>query len=264
MKSNRKSKKNKAKREATTAEVLRQSRMKILNENSPYAFKEAYVRLRTNLMFGVAASGESGCKVVVVTSSNPSEGKTTNSINIAISFAMLGKRVLLIDSDMRKPQVARVLNVEQNNGFSNLLGGVGECVIHTITDVSLDFISAGKIPPNPAELLSSPAFKARLNELKQQYDYIFIDTPPVNSVADAQIIAPNVDGVALIVRAETTRIQDLLRAEEVLRSSGARIIGIIANNLETKASRYSYSYKAYKEYKEYREYRRHSVEEYKL
>ena len=238
-------------RKEPRGENLQQSRLKVLHEDSPYAFREAYVRLRTNLMFGLAATGNSKCKTVVVTSSNPGEGKTTTTVNVAISFAMLGKKTLIIDADMRRPQVGRLLDVSSRNGFSNLLGGFGECYVHSFEGLPLDIITAGNMPPNPSELLASPAFSASLEKLKKDYDYIFVDTPPVNSVADAQIIAPNVDGVVVVVRAEATRMQELARAEEVLKSSGGRIIGVVANDVESKGRSYSYKYGKYKRYKRY-------------
>ena len=244
MKNNNKNKKH-------VPENLQQSRLKVLREDSPYAFRESYVRLRTNLMFGLAAVSNAKCKTIAVTSSNPGEGKTTTTVNVAISFAMLGKKTLIIDADMRRPQVGRLLDTSARDGFSNLLGGFGECYVHNFEGLPLDFITAGKMPPNPSELLASPAFAENLEKLKKDYDYIFVDTPPVNSVADAQIIAPHVDGVVLVVRAEATRMQELVRAEEALKKSGGKIIGVVANDVESKGRSYGYKYGKYKKYKRY-------------
>ena len=230
MKSNKRS-------QVLTQEQLIQSKQRILNDKTPYAFKEAYVRLRTNMMFGLAAGEETGCKVISITSPNPGEGKTTTALNVAISFAMLGKKTLLIDADMRRPQVNRLLGVSSQDGLSNLLAGVGECYINTIEEYSLDFITSGKNPPNPAELLSAN-IASKLEKLKAQYDYIIIDTPPVNSVADAQIIAPHADGIAIVVHMGTTKAPELMHAEDVLINSGGKIIGIIANDMELKSKSY--------------------------
>lgn len=232
------------------AELLQDARGKILHENSPYAYKEAYVRLRTNLMFTLSTNESSKCKVVAITSSNPSEGKTTTSINMAISFAMLGKKTLLIDADMRKPRVGKIIGVDSSHGLSNLLGNIGECDVYTLSDVALDFITSGKTPPNPAELLSAGGFATAIERFKQEYDYIFIDTPPVNVVADAQIIASHVDGVVLVVRANATTSQGLRRAETAIKSSGGRIVGVVANDVTAKSREYNYSkYRYYKYYK---------------
>ena len=241
---------NKKNNPLVSPEALRQARAKILTDNSPYAFKESYVRLRTNLMFSLATVGTGKCKVIAVTSANPGEGKTTTALNIAISFAMLNKKVLVIDSDMRRPQLSATLNVSGENGFSNLLGGVDECFINRAEELGVDFITSGKIPPNPAELLASAAFEHYMNKLKSEYDYIVIDTPPVNTVADAQIVASKVDGVVVVVRAEKTRYNELLRAEEVLGSSGGKVIGIVANDLESKSGKYG-NYKGYRKYYNY-------------
>ena len=199
-------------------ELLQDARGKILHESSPYAYKEAYVRLRTNLMFTLSTNESSKCKVVAITSSNPSEGKTTTAINIAISFAMLGKKTLLIDADMRKPRVGKILGVDTNHGLSNLLGNIGECDIHTLSENSLDFITSGKTPPNPAELLSAGGFANAIERFRKEYDYVIIDTPPVNVVADAQIIASHVDGTMIVVRANSTTSQGLRRAEAAIKA----------------------------------------------
>ena len=232
-------------RSLVSPEVIKQARAMILNENSPYAFREAYVRLRTNLMFSLSTVGDSDCKVIAVTSSNPGEGKTTTALNVAISFSMLGKKVLIIDADMRRPQLSAILTVSGENGFSNLLGGVDECYINRVEELGIDFITSGKIPPNPAELLASAAFNYYLNKLKAEYDYIVIDTPPINTVADPQIVASHVDGVIIVVRADHTRYQEFLRAEDTIISSGGKVIGTVVNDIESKSKRYNYAEKKY-------------------
>ena len=241
--------KNKNKKTLTSAEKLQQSKERILNENSPYAFKEAYVRLRTNLMFSLSTNGASSAKVIAMTSANPAEGKTTTTLNVAISFAMLGKKTLLIDADMRKPQVGRLLDTDSQNGLSNYLGNIGECYIHNVEGLPLDFITAGKTPPNPAELLSSASFEKMLEKFKEEYEYILIDTPPVNYVADAQIVAPHADGMVIVVRTGVTNAQDLIKAEESLKNSGGKLVGIVANDVLTKSGDYRYNKYKYKYYK---------------
>ncbi len=227
--------------------TLRADRKLILNTDSPYAVKEAYVSLRTKLLFSIASGTDDSCKTFAVTSPNPSEGKSITVVNTAISFAMLDKKVLLIDCDMRRPSICKLFDVSPKNGLSNLLTGVDECYIHSLEDIPLSFITAGDIPPNPSELLSSEVFKNTINELKKDYDYIFFDVPPVNAVADAQIIAPVVDSFALLVRAERTLFNEAKNAEEVLRGAGAKICGTIVNDVNFK--RTAYSYKKHGKYK---------------
>lgn len=220
--------------------TLRSGRRLILNNDSPYAVKEAYVSLRTKLLFSIASGSSDSCKTFAVTSPNPSEGKSITVVNTAISFAMLGKKVLLIDCDMRRPSICKLFDVSPKNGLSNLLTGVDECYVHSLEDIPLSFITAGDIPPNPSELLSSESFRGAIAELKKDYDYIFFDVPPVNAVADAQIIAPIVDAFALLVRADVTLMHEAKNAEDILQSAGAKVCGLIVNDVNLKRSSYAY------------------------
>ena len=216
---------------------LRENRIRVLTEASPYAQREAYTQLRTNLLFSVAASN-SGCRVFVVTSPNPGEGKSLTAANIAVSFAMLGKKTLLIDADMRKPVQHRLWKVAPKNGLSNLLTNVNRCYVSEVEDLPLNIVTAGEIPPNPSELLTSPR------------DFIIIDTPPVNVVADAQIISPLVDAVVLIARSSVTKKEDILRAKQNITMAGGKIAGVVLNSQNAKSSKYSYRYqKDYASYK---------------
>lgn len=242
----KKAKKNKTKKERSANVVaLRNNREKLLTNDSPFAVKEAYVQLRTNLMFSVAVEKEDGCRTFAVTSANPSEGKSTTASNIAVSFAMLGKRTLLIDCDMRKPNVHKLWRVVSSNGISNLLTGINNCYINEIEQLPLSIISAGDIPPNPSELLASANFEEVLTFLKTRFDYIIIDTPPVNQVADAQIIAKNVDGVVLVVSSGKTQAAEFKRAQQALESTSGKICGIVLNAVNPKSGSYGYKYKQY-------------------
>ena len=227
-------------------QTLRLNRKRILTADSPYAVKEAYVSLRTKLLLSIASDGTDSCKTFVITSANPSEGKSITILNTAISFAMLGKKVLLVDCDMRRPNVGRLLDISSKNGLSNLLTGINECHVRSFEDLLISFITAGDIPPNPSELLASEAFKNAIVKLKKNYDYIFFDAPPINVVADAQIIAPLVDGAILLVRSDNTLYTEAKAAEEALVASGAKICGIVLNDVNLKSSKYSstkYKYK---------------------
>ena len=174
-------------------------RAKILNEKSPFHVKEAYKALRTNVVFAIPRKG---CKKIIVTSSLASEGKSTNCLNLAISFAEIDAKVLLIDCDLRKPNIARLLDISPTPGLSNVLANlasVESTIVHTKYP-NLDVIPSGNMPPNPTELLGSPNMKEVLDKLSESYDYIFLDTTPINIVIDAAVMSKLVDGILLIVR----------------------------------------------------------------
>ena len=160
-------------------------RVNILNKKSSFALKEAYVKLRTNLMFSLCADGTNSCRVFEITSSTLDEGKSTTAANLAISFAMLGKKTLLIDADMRKPTINRFFKLDNATGLSDLLANMDSCQVFETSDLPLSIICAGKIPPNPSELLSSVNMTKIIETAKKKYDYVIIDTPPINAVADA-------------------------------------------------------------------------------
>lgn len=229
---------------------IRENRKKILTENSAFAIREAYVQLRTNLMYSVASMDDRGCKVFGVTSANPSEGKSLTASNIAVSFAMLGKKTLLIDCDMRKPNVARLWHIHTNNGLSDLIAKVDVCDVYGVEGLPLSIIACGKIPPNPSEMLASAAFQNAIDRFRRKYNYIIIDTPPINEVADAQIVSRLVDGMVLVIRSAKTKQRDLAEAESALQSAGARICGIVINDLNLKqGGKYGYKYGYKYEYK---------------
>ena len=221
---------------------LHENRKKILTQNSAFAIREAYVQLRTNLMYSVSSMDERGCRVFGVTSPNPSEGKSLTASNIAVSFAMLGKKTLLLDCDMRKPNVARLWRIQSKNGLSDLIAKVDICEVYAVEGLPLSIIPCGKIPPNPSEMLASAAFQNAIERFRRKYDYIIIDTPPINEVADAQIVSRVVDGMVLVIRSARTKQRDLAEAESTLQSAGSRICGVVINDLNLK-SRGKYGYK---------------------
>ena len=258
--------KSKKKNKLSKEELSAQNRSRILTKESPYAIKEAYVQLRTNLMFSVASGNdlESGCRVFAVTSPGPSDGKSTNAANIAVSFAMLGERTLLIDCDMRKPNVHKLWNLELQHGMSNLLTNINGFEIHKVNDIPLSIITAGDIPPNPSELLASSAFGEAIRAFRKSFDCIIIDTPPVNVVADARIISEYIDGMIIVMRSGISRGSDIARAEEELNSANCKIAGVVINDINLKKQKYytgSYHGKYYNYYRYYR-YGRYSREYY--
>ena len=223
----------------------------ILAENSPFTFTEAYKALRTNFNYA-ALNGQH--KKIVVTSSIQGEGKSSVSINLATTLAANGSKVLLIDADMRKPTVHKYFNIESRVGLSNLLSGMNtpeECIQNIEGMPNLSVIPSGILPPNPSELLGSSAMTKMLSEFESEYDYIIIDTPPVNVVADALAIVNRVDGAAFVIAQGKSTYPDVSRALESLRFANANIIGAVMNRVTSgKKSKntgsygtYSYKYK---------------------
>ena len=231
------------KRVNSDREAIRDNRKKLLTRKSAFAIRESYIQLRTNLMYSVASLGDSGCRIFGVTSPNPSEGKSLTASNIAIAFAMLGKPTLLIDCDMRKPNIARLWRIHTKNGLSDLLANMDACDIFGVEGIPLSILPVGKIPPNPSEMLSSAVFQTEIERFRKQYAYIIIDLPPTNEVADAQIVSRLVDGMVLVVRSGHTKQRELAEAEGALTSAGSRICGVIINDINLKqGGKYGYKY----------------------
>ena len=226
-----------------THERITLERKRMLTEHTPFAIKEAYVKLRTNMMFCMKADGENPCKVFAVTSANPSEGKSLTATNIAISCAMLGKRTILIDADMRKPAQRRLWKIEVASGLCDYLARIRPLYMEKVEQLPLWIVCTGTIPPNPSELLSSDRMKQFVEQCEQNYDFVIIDTPPINTVADAQIISTYVDGVLLIAKSGDTTTDDLSTAIELVNSAGGNICGVVLNDLNMKSAKYSYKYK---------------------
>ena len=222
----------------------------ILSNDSTFLVSEAYKAARTNIMFSFHE--EEGCKSIVCTSAVPGEGKTTTCVNMAISFAQTGAKVVLIDADMRKPKVARYLNVEDNDGLSDYLAGFVKStdkVIRHLEEQNMDCITAGSVPPNPVELLGSESMDRLLDKLEKEYDYIFLDTPPVNVVTDAMVLAKKSTGAVLVVKENHTTHAMLENAIGALRFAEIRVFGLIMNGSEIqKSSKYSYKRKKYGSY----------------
>lgn len=230
----------------------------ILNSETSFSIREAYKKIRTNIMFSTAQ--ETGCKIILISSALPGEGKTTTGINVAATFAQTNERILLIDADLRRPRLGDYLEVSEEQGLANILGGftgLDECVGHA-GGLGFDYILAGNIPPNPAELLTSKKMSEVLESLKGKYDYIFIDTPPVNVVTDVVTMLPLVSGVIMVVREGYSTYDEVEKALAALNFANAKIFGFILNDDKTagraKRSGYHYRYKGYGGYAYY-EYR---------
>lgn len=226
--------------------------MTILNENSNFFITEAYKTLRTNILF---STGDLGCKTYAVTSAVPGEGKTTTSINMAISFAQTDKKVVIIDADLRKPKLHKYFDLENRVGVSNILSGIydGKNTEYIQnTDVkNLDLISAGHIPPNPIELLSSEKMQGFIKELEESYDFIIIDTPPVNVVSDALVLSKIVTGYILVTRSNYTEYNALNAAMSNFELANVKPLGVVLNDFDTKQAKYAGGGKGYYSYYSY-------------
>ena len=222
---------------------MRANRKRLLTNESPFAIKEAYVKLRTSLLFCMTADKERPCSTFAITSAKPSEGKSLTAANIAISYAMLGKRVLLVDADMRKPTQRRLWRVRSSAGLCDFLAKISRLELVKVTDLPLWIVCTGTIPPNPSELLSSDRMKRFIEECSKVYDYVIIDTPPINTVADAQIISTFVDGMVLVARSGYTTADELKVAIEAVGRAGGNMCGVVMNGMNMKSMKYSYKYK---------------------
>ncbi len=213
---------------------------RVLNDKSSFDTVETYKAIRTNIMFSMPKT-EKG-KVIVITSAAPGEGKTTTSINLAITFAQMGAKVLLVDCDLRKSRVHRYLELDRKNGISNVLCGfsVLDKAIQKNVRENLDVLPAGEIPPNPAELLVADVFGNVISELEEKYDYIFIDTPPITVVTDAAIVMKHSMGVIPVVRHNVTTFDMLDDAMENIKNTGVNVLGVIMLGMDEKNKKYGY------------------------
>lgn len=224
-------------------------RRMLLGPNSSFYIQEAYNTLRTNIRFAIPGEG---CKRLCLTSGLASEGKSTTILNLAISFAETGSKVLLIDGDMRRPSLARLLIEKASPGLSNLLAGLCEAqdVVRKNVRPNLDMIFSGEIPPNPLELLGNPKMKTLIDEMSVRYDYILVDTPPVSIVSDACEVANVTDGVLFLVRQNATEKEAVIRGVKQLELSNSRLLGFVMNGIvEEGGKSYKYRYRYRYRYK---------------
>jgi len=224
---------------------------------------EAYKTLRTNIQFAIGTGKRTG-NAIAVTSASPREGKTLTSTNLSIALAQMGKMTLLIEADMRRPKIADLFRIDSKQGLSDIL--IGTVKIENATRSTADFlmgniewekllgsqgidnlhiITCGTIPPNPSELLLSAEFREMISDMRQKYDFIIVDTPPILPVSDASIIGTVVDGTVLIYQSDTTSRHLLLRAIQTLKKNQTKLIGIVINQLSfdvvmLKSGRYKY------------------------
>lgn len=196
-----------------------------------FAAKEAYRTIRANLMFSVARAG---CKVLMFTSSIEGEGKTTSAVNVAFSLVRSNKRVLLMDMDLRRPRIHRLLKFPSAPGLTNYLSGfnTAEEILHRDVASQLDVICAGTLSPNPAEMVASERVMELLEALRERYDFIILDTPPVNVVSDILPLVKNVDGVVLVVRPNYTARKEVQKSVSQIEFVGGKVLGVILNGVQ--------------------------------
>lgn len=226
-----------------SAKELRQQKT-MLCDGLSFAAAESYKLLRTNLQFSLP---EKGCRIIGVTSSVRGEGKSTTSVNLAYTIAQSGKRVLLIDADMRLPSIASKLELAQKPGLSNLLAGLNDetaCLRVSRYFENWYILPAGDIPPNPSELLGSERMHALLERFAEVFDVIVIDLPPVGVVTDALVISPWTDGLIAVVRQNYTERKALNATMYQVNKLGAKFLGFVMTDAAVGES----SYKRYGKY----------------
>lgn len=214
--------------------------MFILEKQPKSIEAESYRILRTNIMY---SSFDKEIKRILVTSAEPGEGKSITSGNLALAFAHDEKKVILIDCDLRRPSLHKKFRISNNKGLSDAIidrRKLNDC-IQKRTEY-LDILTAGKIPPNPSEMLGSKAMSSLLDELSNIYDVIILDSPPVLAVTDAQVLSTKVDGTILVIRGEKTKKDSVIAAKEVLNKVNANILGTVLNGGDKNKDNYYYHY----------------------
>ncbi len=209
------------------------------NPRSPIS--ESYRALRTNIEF---SSIDEELQVLMVSSAGPGEGKSTTITNLAVTFAQSEKKVVLIDADLRKPTAHHTFSMSNRWGLSSVVSQ--QCSLEEAIQVSdipnLDVITSGAIPPNPAEMMGSKRMTAIIAQLREKYDIVLIDTPPLLAVTDAQIVAAKSDGVIMVVDQGKVKREIAAKAVKNLESVNARILGVVLNNVKRKAKEEAYYY----------------------
>ena len=209
----------------------------IMTKEVPFSVEEAYKSLRTNLVFSLP---EDECKLIEITSSTQNEGKSVTAINLAIALVKNGAKVVLIDCDLRLPTIARKLKIKQKPGLTNLLFGLNsaqDIIYHHPSGI--DVIPAGDLPPNPSETLGSSRMAITLEFMKNHYDYVILDAPPIGVVTDAAVLAPKVSGVMLVVRQGLASYEGVDAAISKLKIANGNILGFVLTDSSAEKKDYS-------------------------
>lgn len=228
--------------------------LRMINSDSSFAYTEAYKALRTNIGY-VLNNDTSGGKTIMITSSAPGDGKSNVSINLAATLAQDNKKVLLVDCDLRKGTLHRYLKISpQIPGIASVLSGeasLEEAIIY-FEKLKFSVLTAAEIPSNPSELLGSNNMRRMLSAVVAKFDYVILDTPPVNAVTDTSIISKYVDGAILVVCQNQTLRSNAIAAKEQLENAKTPILGVVLNKYSAKAAGVSsgkdYAYYNYNHY----------------
>ncbi len=245
MKNNKKNNNNSTQTSGNVINITNQASFRLI---------ESFKALRTNIMFSLPKREGVKCRKILFTSSNPGEGKTTTTVNLAATIAQTEAKVLLIDADMRAPTVHKYFGIESRCGLSNFLSCMNtleEC-IQTVKNIpNLSVIPSGLQPPNPSELLAGNTMDKLLEQAETEFDYIIVDTPPINVVTDALPLVNRVDGVAFVVAQGKSTYPAVTKAIKSLKFANANIMGVVMNRVESArtlygkygANHYKYKYK---------------------
>lgn len=213
----------------------------ISNYNPKSPITEQYRLIRSNLHF---SSVDKEIKTIVITSPEPSNGKSTTSANLAVVLAQQGKQVLLVDTDLRKPTIHHTFKASNLDGLTSVLTKeISLLQAIAATQVpNLKILTSGPIPPNPSELLDSKSMEMIIEELKECFDYVIFDTPPILAFADSQIMANKCDGVIMVVSSGKTKKDRAMKAKYLLEKANALLIGAVVNGVKAKKGDYYYQY----------------------
>jgi capsular exopolysaccharide synthesis family protein len=225
--------------------------LNLINDTTSFQIVEAYKNLRANLLFALSTSDS---HAVAITSSEPSAGKSYTCANLAITMAQTGNHVLIVDADMRKPVTHKLFQVPNQQGLSTLLSGSTagvDDVLHKDIAPNVDLITSGPIPPNPSELLGHKRMENLLDTIAKTYDYIFIDTPPINVVSDAMMLTDKTAGVLMVARQRQSTIDEVHRAVDKYRTLEAPILGIVLTDVGSGGRGYAYGRYSYYSYNYY-------------
>ncbi len=237
------------KKSKNSAPVSKRTVQLVTDKDKPFGYVEAYKSIRTNLKFITAASEINS---FVLTSALSMESKSNTSINLAATLAEEDKKVILVDCDLRKPAIHRMLKINNHGvGLTNFLSGemgINKVLVH-YEPLNIDILPVGAIPPNPTELLSQQKMRNLLEVLKKHYDYVIVDAPPVSVVTDAAILGGMVDGALLVVRSDYAPLEMVQLAKKKLEDVNVHILGVIMSRFDAKKagkqSGYYYSYNSY-------------------
>lgn len=209
----------------------------LLNEQTPFAVQESYRALRTNVMFSLPGAG---CKCVGVTSPAPGEGKSTTAANLAIALAQIGKKVILIDCDMRLPTVAATFHIPTAPGLSDFLVGQAkiEEAVRRSNTYGISILPSGNLPPDATGLLEDKQLDSLFSALKKIFDYIIVDLPPVNTVPDAMILSKYMDGFLVVIREQKTKHREIDQMLRQIRLADVRVLGFVGTGTELKKNDY--------------------------